>query len=196
MSLAVEKKFAVEVVYNGVKRPLQVEPEDHVTALIKKPIAAFGITQNPHLLSLYGEGGTVVPENKSIERAGLKPNEVLLLRPNAVKGSAGLLRVAKKIVDTTFRTFRECGGGRCECAVYWTGPAAGTIVDGVDHPIHERSPFGYIVDKRWLTDLWKQLAKSRRSVKVQVHTHPGAAFHSSTDDDWPIVSQSGFLSIA
>jgi hypothetical protein len=32
--------------------------------------------------------GTVVPENESAERAGLKPEEILLLRPNAVKGGS------------------------------------------------------------------------------------------------------------
>ena len=29
----------------------------------------------------------------------------------------------------------------------------------------------------------------------QVHTHPGAAFHSPTDDAWPIVHLEGFLSL-
>lgn len=32
-------------------------------------------------------------------------------------------------------------------------------------------------------------------MKAQVHTHPGDAYHSATDDRWPIVSQAGFLSI-
>lgn len=86
MNVVVEKKFVVEIVYNGVTKPLQVESEEQVTALLQKAIAVFGITQNPHLLSLYRQDGTVVPENESVERAGLKPGEILLLRPNAVKG--------------------------------------------------------------------------------------------------------------
>ena len=88
MSVVVEKKFVVGVVYNGVTKPIEVVPEEQVTALLKKAIAVFGITQNAHLLSLYREDGTVVPENESVERAGLRPDEVLLLRPNAVKGGA------------------------------------------------------------------------------------------------------------
>jgi hypothetical protein len=79
--------------------------------------------------------------------------------------------------------------------VYWTGPAGDSMVDGVEHPVHERSRFGYMVDDRWLTEFWKKFATLRRSVKTQVHTHPGRAFHSATDDEWPIVSQPGFLSI-
>lgn len=88
MSVAVEKKFAVDVLYNGVTKQIEVVPEEQVTALLQKAIAAFGITQNAHLLSLYREDGSLVPENESVERAGLRPHEVLLLRPNAVKGGA------------------------------------------------------------------------------------------------------------
>lgn len=106
-----------------------------------------------------------------------------------------MLRVAKGIVEATFRTLRHCGVGRCECVVYWTGPAGDSMVDAVEHPVHERSPFGYVIDDRWLTEFWRELATLRRSVKTQVHTHPGRAFHSATDDEWPIVSQPGFLSI-
>jgi len=86
MSVITEKKFAVQVVYNGVTKPVQVEPEERVTALLQQAIATFGITQQPHLLSLFRQDGTLVPENESIECAGLRPDEVLLLRPNAVKG--------------------------------------------------------------------------------------------------------------
>lgn len=61
--------------------------------------------------------------------------------------------------------------------------------------IRKGSPFGYEIDRNWLTELWKRLAASQRSIKVQIHTHPGQAFHSSTDDKWPIVAQAGFMSI-
>jgi len=196
MAVAVEKKFLVDVTYNGVAKPIEVQPEERVSALLAKAIASFGITQNPHPLSLYREDGTVVPENESVERAGLKPNEVLLLRPNAVKGGEGkLLRLASNILDATFETLKACGRGKHECAVYWIGSSAEDVVDGIEHPAHLASPFGYEIDSKWLTQLWKQLAASKRSIKAQVHTHPGKAFHSAMDDDWPIVSQAGFLSI-
>jgi hypothetical protein len=195
METTVEKKFAVEIIYNCITKKLEVELEEKVAAVLQKAIAEFHITQNPHLLSLYRQDGSQVPEHESVDRAGIKPREILLLRPNAVKGGANLLRLGNDIVATTFRTLRECGDGRFECAVYWLGPAEDSIADGVEHPVHERSPFGYAVDDRWLTDFWKRLAGSQRSVKAQVHTHPGSAFHSAIDDKWPIVSQAGFLSI-
>jgi proteasome lid subunit RPN8/RPN11 len=196
MVVAVEKKFAVEVAYNGITRPIEVQPEQEVRALLAKAIAAFGISQNQHLLSLFRENGTVVPENESVERAGLKPNEVLLLRPNAVKGGERkLLRLAVDVINASFKRFHECGRGECECAVYWTGPASEDVIDGLEHPVHVRSSFGYEIDSGWLTEFWKGLAALKRSIKAQVHTHPGRAFHSSTDDQWPIISQAGFLSI-
>jgi hypothetical protein len=188
-----DKQFAVQIVYNGVTKPLEVERNQLVTVVLQRAITLFGITQNPHLLSFFRQDGSLVPETDTVERAGLKPGQVLLLRPNAVKG--GALRLSATIVASTFQVFQDCGRGECECAVFWTGPAGDEIVDGLKHPVHERSPYGYHVDSDWLMEFWKELAASKRSVKVQVHTHPGKAFHSVTDDRWPIVAQDGFLSI-
>lgn len=190
------KQFTVEVVYNGITRPLPVEPEQQVTAVLARAIALFNITQQPHLLSLFREDGTLVQENGSVEQAGLKPNEVLLLRQNTVKGGgAPILRLASSVLGTTFEVLRSCGRSECECVVYWVGPAGADAVDGVEHPTHRRSPFGYQIDDSWLTRFGLDLGRRQRSVKAQVHTHPGAAFHSQTDDDWPIVAQPGFLSV-
>jgi hypothetical protein len=195
MTTAIEKRFDVEVVYNGIGKSLQVEQQESVAVVLQRAIAEFRITQNPHLLSLFRQDGSVVPENESVECAGIRPREVLLLRPNAVKGGNGLLRLAANILQETFHTLRGCGRGVCECAVYWTGPSDSNLVDGVEHPIHQRSRFGYEINDGWVTDFWKRLTLSKRSIKAQVHTHPTEAFHSATDDNWPIVSQVGFISI-
>jgi len=106
-----------------------------------------------------------------------------------------LLSIDKNVFDQTFRTFRQCGRAECECVVYWTGPVSDNLVNDQEHPLHLRSPFGYQVDEKWLTKFWTRLAEEKRSIKAQIHTHPSIAFHSSTDDQWPIVSQPGFLSI-
>lgn len=195
MNVDVEKKFAVEVVYNGISKSLTVQPDEHIRVLLQRAIAAFGITQNQHLLAIFRENGTEVPDNETVEQAHLKHGEVLLLRPSAVRGGCGTLRLAEGLLAETFRTLRTCGLGMCECVAYWTGPSGALVVDGVEHPIHRRSPVCYEVDSTWLTEFWKQLAITGRSIKAQLHTHPGRAFHSETDDEWPIVSQPGFLSI-
>jgi hypothetical protein len=69
------------------------------------------------------------------------------------------------------------------------------LVDGQDHPAHRRSPVEYEIDNGWLTRYWFRLARERRAVRAQIHTHPGMAFHSATDDQFPVVSQPGFISI-
>src|SRR5262249_24074112 len=77
MNLQVEKEFAVKVIYNGMEKSIRVESEEHITTLLKAAITAFGVTQNPHLLSLFREDGSVVDESQSVEQARLKPGELL-----------------------------------------------------------------------------------------------------------------------
>lgn len=107
-----------------------------------------------------------------------------------------MLRLPSAILASTFRTLRECGQSRNECVVYWTGPVSSHgLVDAQDHPFHRRSPHEYEIDSQWLTRYWFELARAQRTIRAQVHTHPGAAFHSATDDRWPVISQPGFISI-
>ena len=195
MNVTVEKKFVVDVIYNGVSKSVEVNPEERVTALLQKAIALFGVTQNAHLLSLFRDDGTVVDESQSVEQARLKPGQELLLRPNVVKGGFERLKVAGDLLPATFKLLRDCGRSECECVVYWTGPSHDGAVDNVEHPVHTRSAVDYEVENCWLTDFWKRLATAKRSVKAQIHTHPGEAFHSASDDRWPIVSQPRFISI-
>src|SRR5260370_3842704 len=118
MSVTVERKFVVDVIYNGITKPLQVQPEEQVPALLQRAIAAFGITQQPHLLSLFRQDGSVIPENGSVESAGLKLGEILLLRPNAVKGGNEPLRVAGELLTPPLRKLRDCRRGHWGGAVH------------------------------------------------------------------------------
>lgn len=96
----------------------------------------------------------------------------------------------------TLAHFRRCGAGRRECVAYWTGPALHPeVVDAVVHPVHTASAGSYELDSTWLHSFWVELGRLRRSVRVQVHTHAFEAFHSRTDDLWPIVHVPGFLSL-
>jgi hypothetical protein len=61
--------------------------------------------------------------------------------------------------------------------------------------LHRAHAGGFDVDSGWLTQFWKSLAQTRHGIRVQVHTHPGAAFHSGTDDTWPVIHSPGFLSL-
>ncbi len=86
MSVTVDRKFAVEVSYNGIDKRFEVEAEERVKALLQQAISAFGVTQQPHLLSLFRQDGTELSDDQSIEQAGIEPGQVLLLRPSKVKG--------------------------------------------------------------------------------------------------------------
>ena len=85
---ATTHKFEIEVSYNGVSRELAVEPHEQVTAVLQRAIQLFGITQQPHLLSLFFEDGNVVNENTSAEAAGLKDDVKVYLRQNVAKGGS------------------------------------------------------------------------------------------------------------
>lgn len=81
-----EHHVHVIVLYNGLSREITYRPEELVEHIRQRAIAAFGITQNPHLLSLWTEGGSELPDNLTAHEARIHPNERLLLRPGAVKG--------------------------------------------------------------------------------------------------------------
>lgn len=105
-------------------------------------------------------------------------------------------QLSRALLTQTFHELRACGGGRRECQVVWLSPwnAPGVITEVV-HTSHTASAAGFTVDESSLTLLWKRLADTQAGVRVQVHTHPGGAFHSHTDDSWPIIHTSGFLSL-
>ena len=85
-TVIVGKKIEVEVVYNGVTKPLAIEPHQQMTAVVEQAAHFFGITQAVHLLALFKPDGTEIAVNQSVADAGIKPGELLALRPSAVRG--------------------------------------------------------------------------------------------------------------
>jgi hypothetical protein len=80
--------------------------------------------------------------------------------------------------------------------VLWVSPWQDpTTITEVVHPKHKASSFGFALDDAWLNQFWLRMADINAGIRVQVHTHPGAAFHSATDDAYPIVHEVGFLSL-
>ncbi len=106
------------------------------------------------------------------------------------------IRVPRACVEETFRILRGCGEGRRECQALWLSawrdPDA---IARVVHPRHAAHAAGFQLEGSFINQLWFELVRTECGVRVQVHTHPGAAFHSRTDDDWPIVHTAGFLSL-
>jgi proteasome lid subunit RPN8/RPN11 len=105
-------------------------------------------------------------------------------------------QLRRGVLEQAFEHLRSCGDGRRECVVYLTGPVdEHDVIDGVVHPRHTASLGGYDLDSEAIAELWRDLVSHRRSVRIQVHTHPGAAFHSSRDDGLALVHTPGFLSL-
>jgi hypothetical protein len=106
------------------------------------------------------------------------------------------LRLSKALLTRTFEQLRNCGGGRRECQVLWVGPWADPLsIDRVLHPKHTATAAHIHVEDDWISSLWMMLADEHAGVRVQVHTHPGDAYHSATDDAFPAVHTTGFLSL-
>lgn len=105
-------------------------------------------------------------------------------------------RVPAALLAETFALFRRCGGGRRECQVLWTSAwDDSTNICEVVHPHHLAHSGGFELTSDWINRFWQELARTRRGIRVQVHTHPRKAFHSNTDDDYPIIHTVGFLSL-
>lgn len=100
------------------------------------------------------------------------------------------------LLEETFATLRACGEGRRECVVYWcTTLQQRDRVARVVHPDHVASAAGYEVDPAWVNRFFLDLRRDGETVRVQVHTHPGPAWHSSTDDNFALAPAPGFLSL-
>ena|SRR2546425_828029 len=105
-------------------------------------------------------------------------------------------QVPAAVLRETFEELRRCGQGRRECQVLWVSPwERAAIITRVVHPRHHARGDGFELDSAWLTAFWQELTETCSGIRVQIHTHPGRAFHSTTDDAWPIIHSPGFLSL-
>jgi hypothetical protein len=106
------------------------------------------------------------------------------------------LTLASGIMANTFAQLRSCGQGRNECVVYWTGPrGVPGAVDGVVQPVHQAGPDWYEIEPAWITSFFLELRRTGQTAKAQVHSHPTYAWHSSTDDRYPLAVSPGFYSL-
>jgi hypothetical protein len=86
MSALAPSKTSVTVFYGAESKPFDYSPHEEVKALLARAIAAFHVTSNQHLMSLFTESGVELPDNVSVEAAGVEPGETLVLRQSTVKG--------------------------------------------------------------------------------------------------------------
>lgn len=81
-------QIKVTVTYAGLTKNFTVPPHQAVQALLEQALNAFGVHNNRHTQSLYSSAGAELADAQSLEAAGIKEGDQLLLRPSQVKGGA------------------------------------------------------------------------------------------------------------
>lgn len=110
-------------------------------------------------------------------------------------------RVPRELVTDAEKALREAGEGGFERFALWSGKIEGDVFIAkslvVPHQTAYKLESGVCVqvasDELHRLNLW--LFEHRETLAVQIHTHPTDAYHSETDDTYPIATQAGALSI-
>ncbi len=116
-----------------------------------------------------------------------------------IPGSREGLRyeLASGLLARSQRLLKGAGAKGREAYVVWVGEMEGSKAKALDvwplaaeaTAVHARIPFREVLA---ISDL---LAQRSWFVLAQLHSHPGVAFHSETDNRFPISNQLGFISI-
>ena len=80
-----DKPFEVEVIYNGLAKPIEVSKDELISSVLQKAIAAFGNLPAPHTLALYDADGNELQDGSTVHGSKIKKGDHLLLRPSTVK---------------------------------------------------------------------------------------------------------------
>ncbi len=109
--------------------------------------------------------------------------------------------IPRNICDETDEQLRGAGRNGVELFVLWSGTVARDVfyvrTMHVPRQTGYRLPEGLCIrvegDELHRLNLW--LFENNELLAVQVHSHPTEAYHSNTDDDFPIVTTRGGLSL-
>jgi Nuclear pore localisation protein NPL4 len=77
---------SVTVSSNGVDKTVTYQPHEAVEAVLNRAENDFGIQQNRHLMSLFTTDNRELDDKTSMQDAGVKPGDLLVLRQSTVKG--------------------------------------------------------------------------------------------------------------
>jgi hypothetical protein len=110
-------------------------------------------------------------------------------------------QVPSEIVRRTEETLRRAGAKGYEIFVLWSGRQRGSVFEvQTPHVPRQKSyrlPTGLCVrvegEELHRLNVW--LYEAGEALAVQVHAHPDSAYHSATDDAYPIMATLGGLSI-
>lgn len=109
--------------------------------------------------------------------------------------------VAECTLHETMKAIRSAGRDGYELFVLWSGTLNGDTFTVAEVHIPQQTSYklrgGLCVrvegSELHRVNVW--LYETRQVIGVQVHSHPGNAYHSETDDTYPIATIEGSLSI-
>ncbi|MXY43537.1 MAG: hypothetical protein F4Y50_05705 [Dehalococcoidia bacterium] len=110
-------------------------------------------------------------------------------------------RVRASAVRETEEAIRSAGEDGYELFAIWSGRRDEDIFDVTEVHILPQVSYRFgdglcvRIDGAELHRLNVWLYEAQQVVGVQIHSHPGAAYHSETDDTFPIATLDGSLSI-
>jgi hypothetical protein len=110
--------------------------------------------------------------------------------------------VPRELAEAGNDHLREVGLDGLEGFVLWAGERVGNsefrvrqMIVPEQHGLRVGDGVCVTVDGAELFRLNVHLYESKLELIAQLHTHPDAAYHSETDDSYPIATQTGALSI-
>lgn len=108
-----------------------------------------------------------------------------------------VFQVRHKVLVETERYLRAVGVLGKECTVFWGGVGKGDVADvrSIYYPSQTSTAVSVDVNPEAVHEMYGMLDLRNEILVSQVHTHPGTAFHSGTDDSFPATFLVGFLSI-
>ncbi len=77
----------VAVTFNGGDEEFEYRPDETVAKLLEEAKRRYHV-ERQHLLGLFTEGGIELRDDQTLEQAGVRPGDVLVLRQSTVKGGA------------------------------------------------------------------------------------------------------------
>jgi hypothetical protein len=80
------QQTVVTVTFNGDDQTINYEPHQQVQAVLDHAMNEFGVHNNRHLMSLFTTDGVELDDHQSMEAAGVRPGDLLVLRQSTVKG--------------------------------------------------------------------------------------------------------------
>lgn len=112
-----------------------------------------------------------------------------------------VFEVPPEVIADTEESLRAAGRNGHELFVLWTGMVLNSTFQVRNSHVPRQTSYrsedgcGVRVDGEALHALNAWLYEHRQSLGAQIHSHPTDAFHSVTDDTYPIVTAMGGLSI-